>query len=77
MLAGQLQRHANAAVLLRQILDEKPDDACVRVELALMQAALGSFSAAERELRAGRGRTRARFCKARANADVAPISPHF
>jgi len=41
-----------AAVLMRQILDEKPDAARVRVELARMQAMMGNMRAAERELRA-------------------------
>lgn len=45
-------RTREAAVLLRQILDEKPDAARVRVELARMQAMMGNLREAERELRA-------------------------
>ena len=52
MLADQMDRPRDAAVLLRQILDEKPDAARVRVELARMQAQLGNYAEAERELRA-------------------------
>lgn len=51
MLDGQGQQR-EAAVLLRRILDEKPDAARVRVELARIQARLGNVRAAERELRA-------------------------
>ena len=51
MLDG-LGRTRDAAVLLRQILDEKPDAARVRVELARMQAQMGNLREAERELRA-------------------------
>ena len=52
MLADGQQRYREAAVLLREILDEKPSVARVRVELARMQAALGNYTSAERELRA-------------------------
>ena len=52
MLADKLGKHREAAVLLREILDEKPAAARVRVELARMQAQLGNLAAAERELRA-------------------------
>lgn len=52
MYADQQRRYADAAVLLRQILDEDPQVARVRLELARMQAALGHREAAERELRA-------------------------
>lgn len=52
MLADRRQDHAGAAVLLRQILDEQPDVARVRLELARMQALLGNLGAAARELRA-------------------------
>lgn len=52
MLADLMDRPRDAAVLLREILDEQPDAARVRVELARMQAALGNFEAARRELRA-------------------------
>jgi hypothetical protein len=51
MLADDLGRHRDAAVLFREILDEKPGAARVRVELARMQAMLGDLRAAERELR--------------------------
>ena len=52
MLADKLGRYRDAAVLLREILDEKPDAARVRVELARMHAQLGNRAEAERELRA-------------------------
>lgn len=52
MFADKLGKHRDAAILLRQILDEKPDAARVRVELARMQAQLGNLGAAGRELRA-------------------------
>lgn len=52
MLHDKLGRTREAAVLLRQILDDQPDASRVRVELARMQAALGNTRAAERELRA-------------------------
>lgn len=52
MLADQMERPRDAAVLLREILDEQPDAARVRVELARMQATLGDFESARRELRA-------------------------
>ena len=52
MLADDLGRHRDAATLLRRILDEKPDAAGVRLELARMQAELGNLSEARRELRA-------------------------
>lgn len=52
MLADDLGKYREAAVLLREILDEKPDAARVRIELARMQAMLGDLRAAERELRA-------------------------
>lgn len=52
MLADQLQRHAEAAIVFRQILDEKPKAARVRLELARMDALLGRTAAAARELRA-------------------------
>ena len=51
MLADNLGKHRDAAVVLRQILDEKPSAARVRIELARMQAMLGDLRAAERELR--------------------------
>lgn len=51
MLADDLGKHREAAVLFREILDEKPGAARVRVELARMQVMLGDLRAAERELR--------------------------
>ena len=51
MLSDDLDRKRDAAVLLRQILDEQPDVARVRLELARIQAQLGNYSAAQRELR--------------------------
>ena len=52
MFADLLKRYAEAAVLLRKILDEKPNAARVRLELARMDALLGHGEAARRELRA-------------------------
>ncbi|HEX9806736.1 MAG TPA: tetratricopeptide repeat protein, partial [Alteraurantiacibacter sp.] len=52
MYTDQLGRHRDAAVLFREILDEKPDAAAVRLELARMQAMLGNVAEARRELRA-------------------------
>jgi hypothetical protein len=52
MLADKEMKYREAAVLLREILDEKPDAARVRLELARMQARMGNLGAAERELRA-------------------------
>lgn len=52
MLADRQRKFADAAVLLRQILDEKPKAARVRLELARLQAFMGRVSSAERELRA-------------------------
>lgn len=52
MLSEGKADHAGAAVLLRQILDEQPDVARVRLELAKMQALMGNLGAAGRELRA-------------------------
>jgi len=51
MFADDMAKPRDAAVLFRQILDEKPDAARVRIELARMQALLGDLRAAERELR--------------------------
>ncbi|HWV60872.1 MAG TPA: porin family protein [Sphingopyxis sp.] len=51
MLADDLGKYREAAVLFREILDEKPGAARVRIELARMQAMLGDLRAAERELR--------------------------
>ncbi len=52
MYADKMDRPRDAAVLLRRILDDKPDAAGVRLELARLQALMGNLSAARRELRA-------------------------
>ncbi len=52
MLADQQHKYRDAAVILRQILDEKPKAARVRLELARMDALMGHVASAERELRA-------------------------
>lgn len=52
MLADDLKRYSDAAIEFRRILDEKPDVARVRLELARMQAMLGDLAAARKELRA-------------------------
>jgi molecular chaperone DnaK len=52
MLADKEKKYREGAVLLREILDEKPDAARVRLELARLQAEMGNRAAAERELRA-------------------------
>jgi hypothetical protein len=52
MYARQMNRKREAAVLLRRILDDKPDAAPVRLELAQILAELGDFQGARRELRA-------------------------
>jgi hypothetical protein len=52
MLADKMHKVREGAELLREILDEKPNIARVRVELARMQAELGHRAAARRELRA-------------------------
>ena len=52
MLADKQHELNEAATLLRQILDEKPRAARVRLELARIQALRGNASAAARELRA-------------------------
>ncbi|WP_417618319.1 surface lipoprotein assembly modifier [Parasphingorhabdus sp.] len=51
LMLEQQKRPTDAAVLLRQILDEKPDAARVRLELARMLALMGDLSGAARELR--------------------------
>lgn len=52
MLADNLNRYSDAAIEFRRILDEKPNASRVRLELARMQAMLGDFGAARKELRA-------------------------
>lgn len=52
LLAGRQNRPRDAATLLRQILDEKPKAARVRIELARLQAKMGNIAAAETQLRA-------------------------
>ena len=44
-------RHSDAALLFRQLLDEKPDAQRVRLELARVLALIGDEAAARRELR--------------------------
>ncbi|MFN3946323.1 MAG: surface lipoprotein assembly modifier [Allosphingosinicella sp.] len=51
MTLAELRRFAEAAAEFRAILDEKPEAARVRLELARMHAALGDEAAARRELR--------------------------
>ena len=50
-LLTRLHKPAEAAVLYRAILDEKPDAARVRLELAAVLAQMGDLSRARRELR--------------------------
>ena len=52
MLADDLKHYADAALEFRRILDDKPEAARVRLELARMQAMLGDMGAARKELRA-------------------------
>lgn len=52
MLADRQHKYRDAAVEFRRILDDKPDAARVRLELARMHAQLGNLGAAQRELRA-------------------------
>ena len=52
MLAYRQHKLADAGVVLRQILDERPKAARVRLELARIDALLGHMGAADRELRA-------------------------
>ncbi len=52
MLADRMDRKRDAAVLLRRILDDKPNAAPVRLELARLLAELGDYQSARRELRA-------------------------
>lgn len=51
MLLSQLGRNADAAVAFRAIIDEKPDAARVRLELARVLALLGDEAGARRALR--------------------------
>ncbi|NJC04373.1 hypothetical protein GGQ97_000166 [Sphingomonas kaistensis] len=51
-LLAKQGRKRDAALLLRQILDEKPDAQRVRLELTSLLAELGDLSSARRELRA-------------------------
>ena len=51
LMLEQQKRLTDSAVLLRQILDEKPDAARVRLELARILALMGDLSGAARELR--------------------------
>jgi hypothetical protein len=52
MYTKKMGKHREAAVLLRRILDDKPDATAVRLELARVEALLGHFRDARRELRA-------------------------
>lgn len=52
MLADQEHRYREAAVELRNILDEKPKAARVRLELARIDSLIGHIGDAQRELRA-------------------------
>ncbi len=52
MLTEDQKKYREAAVLLRRILDEKPDATGVRLELARLHALMGNLSEARRELRA-------------------------
>jgi len=54
LIYEKLGRERDAAVLLRAILDEKPNTAAVRVRLALLLQKMGDDEAARRELRAVR-----------------------
>lgn len=51
MMLDRLGRHRDAAVTFRALLDEKPDAARVRIELARVLATIGDETAARRELR--------------------------
>lgn len=52
MYTNKMGKHRDAAVLLRRILDDKPDATAVRLELARVDALIGNFLDARRELRA-------------------------
>lgn len=51
MMLANARRYREAAVAFRSVLDEKPDAARARLELARMLAAIGDERAARRELR--------------------------
>jgi hypothetical protein len=51
MMLASLKRYREAAVAFRRLLDEKPNAARVRLELARVLALMGDESAARRELR--------------------------
>lgn len=51
MMFARQRRYTDAAITFRQLLDEKPDAARVRVELARILALMGDMAAARRELR--------------------------
>lgn len=51
MLLSELDRNVDAAVVFRALLDEKPDAARVRLELARVLAAMGDEAGARRSLR--------------------------
>ena len=51
LYADRLDRPRDAAALLRRILDDKPEEPSIRIELARVQALMGNYAAAERELR--------------------------
>lgn len=51
MMLADLKRYREAAVAFRRLLDEKPNPARVRLELARVLALMGDESAARRELR--------------------------
>jgi hypothetical protein len=52
MLADDLHRYTDAAIEFRRVLDDKPNAARVRLELARMLALTGNLRGAEREFRA-------------------------
>jgi hypothetical protein len=54
LLREAVGRDADAAVLLRRILDDKPDASAVRIRLAMLLQRMGDLDAAHRELRAVR-----------------------
>jgi Flp pilus assembly protein TadD len=52
MLADREHKLKDAAIVLRRILDERPNAQRVRLELARVQAMMGNLGAARREMRA-------------------------